>query len=239
MCTLLTLDRDTFLTDKHLFVARIVKDSQYNSDGFSLIAADPINNTLNIHLSSMNIGQILNMIDWFMASASTYGRIWLHSRAATTDFVGVAFNHGFTDENGTMIQHNGIVKNYRNVAVDSYNLASLRTYDAKKFMDDLTAGGELFANVFLIRPDLNSYGVVRMSGGMLHSDGMGNYSTNAVAGVLDRVPTYYHQEYNLLPVRSTAVPVPAEFNDPYDIQIPESDDELYSWDTVVKKIQAG
>lgn len=199
MCAILTIDRDTFLADRRDFTTRILNDAQNNPDGLSLIAVDPFAPVANFAMNCMAVGHILKLIDIFFASGSEYSRIWLHSRAATTDFIGIPFNHGFTDSRGTMIQHNGIVYNYRNLGVDSFNLSDYRTDCAHKFRDDLDTAAERFANVFLIRPEKSTYGVVRMAVGLLHTDGQGNYSTHSVADIRIPVDSMHAREYHLIP----------------------------------------
>lgn len=223
MCTILTVDRDTFLADKREFVTRILNDVSYNEDGLSLIAVDPFSPMSNVALNCMAVGHVLNMLDVFFVNASEYARIWLHTRAATTDYVGVPFNHGFTDSRGTMIQHNGIVHNYRNLHVDSFNLVDYRTNSAHEFRDDLETAGERFANVFLVRPESGTYGVVRMWGGSLVTDGKGNYSSNAVADIRLPVVAGYAREYRLIPTRQTTVPA----DDKSDLE--------FAWDAVLAK----
>lgn len=223
MCTISTLDRDTFLADRREFTTRIIKDVQNNPDGLSLIAVDPFAPMSNFSMNCMAVGHILKLIDIFFSSGSEYSRVWLHTRAATTDYVGIPFNHGFTDSRGTMIQHNGIVYNYRDLGVDSFNLADYRTDCAHKFRDDLATAMERFANVFLIRPEKATYGVVRMAGGMLHTDGQGNYSTYPVADIVLPVDIQYAREYNLIPTAT-----PATVTD-------DREDVEFAWDQIIDK----
>lgn len=226
MCTLLTIDRDTYLADRREFVQRILSDVQYNYDGLSLVAVDPMAPLTNVALNCMAVGHVLNMLDVFFAGASEYSRIWLHTRAATTEFVGIPFNHGFTDSRGTIIQHNGIVHNYRGLAVDSFNLVDYRTDTAHSFRDDLTTAGEMFANVFLIRPESNSYGVIRMMAGTLYSDGQGNYASSRTADIQTLVPHDFAREHRLIPVREPAAIIPADSDWP---------DTEFAWDSIADK----
>jgi hypothetical protein len=225
MCTILTLDRDTFLADRREVTSRILRDAQNNSDGLSLIAVDPFAPTTNFSMNCMAVGHVLNLIDMFFSSSSEYSRIWLHLRAATTDFVGIPFNHGFTDSRGTMIQHNGVVYNYRDLGVDSFNLSDYRTDCAHKFRDDLDTALERFANVFLIRPEKSTYGVVHMVVGSLHTDGQGNYSTHPVADIALPVDERYAREYSLIPRAATA-----------DTSVyGDWEDTISAWDAVLDK----
>jgi hypothetical protein len=214
------------LADRREFNARILKDVTYNGDGLSLILVDPLAPMTNLHLNCMAVGHVLNMIDMFFSSASECSRMWLHTRMATTDFVGVPFNHGFTDSHGTMIQHNGVIRNYRNLAVDSFNLVDYRTDTAKHHLEDLETAGEYFANIFLVRPEQGSYSVIRVGGGMLFTDRQGNYSTNAVADIRHPVLTGYAKDYRII---GGMVPVAQPIKDDYD-----SDTE-FAWDSVAHK----
>jgi hypothetical protein len=214
MCTLLTLDRDTYLADKKTMTARILNDAALNPDGFSLVAVDPLASLTNLSLNCMAVGHILNLLDMFFAGASEYARIWLHTRAATTEYVGIPFNHGFTDSRGTIIQHNGVIRNYRNFAVDSFNLVDYRTDNAHALLADLETAMESFANIFLIRPDENTYGVVRVWTSTLFTDGNGNYSTNSVADILTPIPPGYAMEHGLLPTARVRCSLPED--DSYD-----------------------
>lgn len=242
MCTIMTFSRDMFLTDKHLFIARILKDSTYNCDGWNLVAVDPADGENNIILSTMKVTPILTALEAFMLSAGEHGRVWIHSRAATTDYVGVEFNHGFSNYNGILVQHNGIVTNYRRLAVDSYNLTDYTLTNADTLSNELHDMQEFFANIFLIRPLLKTYGVVRQSSGSLYTDGEGNYSTNTVAGIDAPVATGFSEEHSIGPV-SRRVPVPAVFSDPYDVpgyKEPYAwEEEQNAWDMVANKYKAG
>lgn len=228
MCTLLTIDRDTFLADKREFVTRILSDVSFNYDGLSLVMVDPLSPMNNISLNCMAVGHALNMIDVFMAGASEYSRLWLHTRAATTDYVGIPFNHGFTDSRGTIIQHNGIIHNYRDLAVDSFNLVDYRTDTAHNLRDDLTTAMERFANIFLIRPETGTYGVVRMMGGTLFTDGSGNYASHRTADIQDIVEWNYAREHRLIPVRETALR-------PFEGERDAVSDVEFAWDAILSK----
>jgi hypothetical protein len=234
MCTLFTIDRDTFLTDRHLYVARILRDAAGNSDGFNLIAIDAENMSLDLNFSCMNIAMVLRMIESFFDSSSDIGRIFLHSRMATTDYIGIPFTHGFTDFKGTLIQHNGVIHNYRNLHVDSHNLTDLDLQNTAQVYNSLELLNEFFANIFLIRPDAGSYGVIRRMAGSLHTDDMGNYSTNAVAGIQNPVPINTHYDFRFLqPLPETKAIVPTQFSDPWKTG---SEFET-AWDSIVKKTQ--
>lgn len=208
--------------------ARVLSDVVSNADGLSLIAVDPLAPMTNFSMNCMAVGHILNLLDLFFTGASEYSRIWLHTRMATTDYVGIPFNHGFTDNRGTIIQHNGVVHNYRNFAVDSFNLVDYRTENAYQFLEDLETAMENFANVFLIRPDLNTYGVVRVWGGTLFTDGDGNYSTRPVAGVDDPVAIGYAQEHRLIPARKAYLPKE-------DYSVDYSAETEFAWDAITDK----
>jgi hypothetical protein len=85
---------------------------------------------------------------------------------------------------------------------------------------------EYFANVFLIRPDSGAYGVVRMGGGLLHTDGEGNYSTHRVADILMPVEPSYAREYSLTGFTPSRLPA---FEDE------EREAVEYAWDQIIDK----
>lgn len=239
MCTLLTVSQDFYLVNKQAITRRILKDAKDNGDGWSLICVDPLSLNLDVHLQTLSVSLILAAIDTFMGSCSMYGRIFLHSRYATTQFTGIAYNHGFTNHDGTMIQHNGVIENYRKLGVDSFNLIDYRTDHAVELRDDLQTAMEFWANVFLIRPNKNSYGVVRMSGGTLYTDREGNYSTHQVEDIMFPVESGYAKEHMIIPVRSESAPARPGILTQTDIDAlahPE-DDEFFesAWDSYVVK----
>ncbi len=228
MCTILTVNRNLWTMHQTAIHAQILRDALLNADGWSLICLDAETPRLDMSVASMDIAVISQMIKQFFRSCGPFGRIFLHSRFATTNAVSLAHTHGFTDSRGTMIMHNGVISNVRRLDVDSFNLVDLRLDHATDLLDDLLDYKEWFANVFLIRPESSSYGVVRMLHGSLHTDGIGNYSTHAVASIQRIVPLEYSAEYSLLdalnPPKTPVVPV-----DDYPDYMLELDREIRAW----------
>jgi predicted glutamine amidotransferase len=197
MCTLLTVSRNLWKTDRDNLIMRVIQDSVMNADGLTLVCVDVDEPDLDIKVSAMKITPIVKAIDDFCSNASESGRIFLHSRAATTYAIGIAFNHGFTDHKGTIIMHNGIIDNPTRLSVDSFNLTTYNTSDTQETLDDLMYMEERFANLFLIRPEDNNYGVVRLQAGQLHTDEQGNYSTHATGRILTPVQPWSCQDHDL------------------------------------------
>ena len=181
MCTLLTIDYTNYHLYRKAIIKRIRADAAYNADGFSLVGMDSNVPESNIQVQAMNIEIIINSLHYFFLQASTNSRIFLHSRAATTGNIGLQYCHGFTDFNGNIIMHNGILSNQEGWAVDSFKLIHSVGGSSSQLLYDLLAEGETFANIFVINEF--EYQVVRLSKGSLYTDGIGNYSTNAVGSI--------------------------------------------------------
>ena len=181
MCTLLTIDYTNYHLYQKAIIKRIRADAAYNADGFSLVGMDSNVPESNIQVQAMNIEIIINSLHYFFLQASTNSRIFLHSRAATTGNIGLQYCHGFTDFNGNIIMHNGILSNQEGWAVDSFKLIHSVGGSSSQLLYDLLAEGETFANIFVINEF--EYQVVRLSKGSLYTDGIGNYSTNAVGSI--------------------------------------------------------
>ena len=194
----MTIDRNFWFSHKSEVIATILSDAAYNGDGWALVCIDTDRPESDVRLATMQIGPILAMLDVFFTQASSVGRMFLHARSATTRSVGIAYNHDFTDGNGTLIMHNGVIANGAMLAVDSFNLGmNIPVEDADYLLTQLRTTGETFANVFLIHPEQATYSVVRLTTGRLYSDGKGNYSTNSMAGIKSLVPEFT-AEYNYL-----------------------------------------
>lgn len=237
MCTLLTFDQDSFLADRREFTKRILQDARDNGDGWSLVCVDPLALNLDLHLQTLSVSLVLAAIEDFMGACSMYGRVFLHSRFATTKFTGIAYNHGFTNHRGTIIQHNGVIHNYRDLGVDSFNLIDYRTETAQELRDDLLTAMEFWANILLIRPNKNSYGVVRMQGGTLFTDNQGNYSTNRVGDIVIPVLDGYAKEHMIMPARQSSPSSGTLTQTDIDAIAHPEDDEFFesAWDSYTVK----
>lgn len=198
MCTILTIDRNFWILNRHETIATILSDATYNSEGWSLLAVDAKNSKLDMRLATMQIGPIIAAIESWFLSSSEVARIFLHARAATTSSVGIAYNHVFCNKRGTIIMHNGVIDNVADYAVDSFNLAnSVLEADGGQVLADLLSKQETFANLFLINPDEGLYSVVRLTTGRLYTDGSGNYSTNTLTAIKTLVPVNSYNDHYL------------------------------------------
>lgn len=197
MCTIMTIDRNFWIQNKQATISRILSDARLNSDGWAVVGVDPDSIDADFNLQSMRIAPVLDVMERFFLECSVYGRVFLHSRFATTRHVGIAYTHGFTDSQGTIIMHNGIVDNYRALAVDSFNLTDYPMHNAETLLGMLTDDQEAFANLILIRPAEGTYGIVRLLTGQLHTDAQGNYSSYPFAGVDMPVPTSFAIDHSI------------------------------------------
>jgi hypothetical protein len=187
MCTILTASAALFNSNRRNFLERIQADAQYNRDGWNLLCIDASDESLNLQVSSMNLKSILRGLDLFLdACDEESSRVFLHARAATTSYVGIGFNHGFTDFNGRIFMHNGIIQNPDRLCVDSYSLIDLPS-QIDAVLPWFKQRGDTYANVFCIDTFDFSYLVVRLVTGSLFTDGDGNYSTNAVGPIVKPV----------------------------------------------------
>ena len=130
----------------------------------------------------MRVNQVISQIARFFDESSECSRIFLHARAATTDFVGIGYLHGFTDFNGRIIMHNGIIRNDEHLSIDSYRLVNL-PFSTSNMLEYLQTNQDTYANVFVIDTQEREYTVLRMITGSLHTDGQGNFSTNRLASI--------------------------------------------------------
>jgi hypothetical protein len=225
MCTITTIDRNFWLENKQLVIARVLADARLNPDGWAAVGVDADQPDADFNLQSMRIAPILSMVESFFLGCSVYGRVFVHSRFATTSRVGIAFNHAFTNHRGTIVMHNGIVDNYASLAVDSFNLIDYPMHSAPKLLDMLTDDQEMFANIFLIRPDDGTYGVVRLMSGQLHTDGQGNYSSYPMGMI--NIPVNQNTSYEHDLGRAVRIPETKAPSYLYDDLV--SDEEWQEW----------
>ena len=182
MCTILTISKD-FWTNNHLeVVERIESDALFNRDGWSLVCLDDADTENDIQVNSMNVKVIVRTILDFFDESSEYARVFLHARAATTEYRGIGFTHGFSDLNGRIIMHNGIINNPEHLAIDSYALTDL-PFALSKMLKFFENRGDTYANCFIIDTVERDYTVLRLSTGSLYTDNQGNFSTNPVGSI--------------------------------------------------------
>lgn len=144
----------------------------------------------------MNADTLLPVISALMDKAAAGSRLFIHQRMATTEYVGIAFNHGFTDFRGTVLMHNGIVSNPKNYCVDSYNLVTLPE-DGEEAVIRLLDLKESYVNLFRIDTHGDRWDMIRLSTGTLFTDGAGNYSTNAFGPINVPVERYSAATFEL------------------------------------------
>lgn len=166
----------------------ILNDSVRNGDGWALVGIDSLDGDNNIRFQSMKLDPIVDAMESFFKTSTKEGRIFLHSRFATTSSVGIAFNHAFDDRQGNIVMHNGVFR--RGVAkleVDSFKLAEMKLLESVDVLDDLLDDGENFGNIFIIDTVNLKYSIIRLSVGSLYTDNNGNYSTNPCGPIMVEV----------------------------------------------------
>ena len=194
MCTILTIDVSFFQSNRKSVLDRIKSDALYNSDGWSLVCIDSLEPENNIQVQSMNLAAVLKALDLFTDTCSEYSRIFLHARAATTRYVGLAYCHGFTDLGGRIFMHNGIIANPEHATVDSFNILAAPAGDELAWF---AARGDTYANVFIIDTETETYTVLRLVTGQLHTDGQGNFSSHPFASIIQPVAHNTSQDFDM------------------------------------------
>ena len=191
MCTILTVDLAAYIHSAADIIDRIYQDNSRNRDGLALVALDPDCPDNDLILKTFNVELIVKSIDSFFETAvSLDARIFLHQRMATGSSIHVGTMHAFGDMTGNIIMHNGIFRSAYDstgsdvYAVDSFAMIDYMGFDnADEVLQALLQLKEHFTNLFIIRPDCYTYGVVKLRTGTLYTDGLGNYSTHPVAGL--------------------------------------------------------
>jgi hypothetical protein len=148
---------------------------------------------------------IVKSIDsFFDAAVSLDARVFLHQRMATGYKIHVGTMHAFTDLAGNILMHNGIFRSAydssgRDIyAVDSFAMPDYMEFDnAAEVLLSLIELREQFTNLFIIRPDCYTYGVVRLKTGTLYTDGLGNYSTHEVGDISLPVDPVFSSEHRI------------------------------------------
>ena len=225
MCSILTVSKQFWDTSSIEVIDRIERDSLVNSDGFALLALDSCLEHLNVRLQSMNIQVILTVMQDFFNQCSEYGRVFLHSRMATTGYVGIAYNHGFDNFRGKVIMHNGILSHGRNYTVDSFALVQAPLDTAETLMEYLIDRNENYANIFVVDTELYTYSMVRSLTGSLYTDGEGNYSTNQLADICQPVDVLSYEDHDMPLPPKAQVSYIADYQDYLDTADQEYLDE--------------
>lgn len=194
MCTILTVDRETYNEFQQEIRAVIRQDAVSNSDGGSilLVGKDSRRTTL---LRTLDEEVILQLLDTHFSEGHAE-RAWIHFRLATTAFDGLNGCHGFAAGDYTVF-HNGILhrKDSHLFRVDSELIAwEVEAAGPEEAISNLLEK-ESYANVFLVDNSTGAYHVVRCTSGVLHTDGKGNYSTSRVGPIDKPVPVSYYKHY--------------------------------------------
>lgn len=239
MCTLVTISAEFFANNRAQVLERIRQDARFNGDGWSLLCIDVQDTSRNVALQSMNLRMVLRTLDLFADTCSPDSRIFLHARAATTRYTGIAYCHGFTDLRGRIFMHNGIIQNPEQLAIDSYSLIDLPLSDTG-MLEALKSRGDNYANVFVIDTDTDTYTIIRLATGSLYTDGNGNYSTHPLATIAKPVEQWSVANHELFDYSYASVS--DAYSDEYDTYSYSSKyqtwldraDELYAsgWDSL-------
>jgi hypothetical protein len=205
MCTIFTCDNKTFYKNKQTmteFRNRIWKDAQTNDDGQSLVMI--YDGAVTAQLRSMDPQLIIDLIDM-----AEWDRIFVHSRLATQGEVALHNTHGWFAQ-GVYYMHNGFI---------SAAEANLYEVDSQAIGHWLRRGGvtnalgqlrkENYANVLMIDPSEWSYYMSRSRSGSLYTDGEGNFSTNAIGVISDKVKDCTQEIFELPPLRPRKQETPA------------------------------
>lgn len=182
MCTILTVDCNTFSKSKDEFVDLVYQDYASNPDGSALLLYSEIFGFTS--LRTMDIESIINVL-----ALTQWDRFWLHQRFATQGEASIDNVHGWSAK-GIHFMHNGCLysKRAKFLPVDSMLIGHwLKDGGANGALFKLER--EYFANVFLIDTKELEYYVSRSFGGSLFTDGSGNYSTHKVSAI--DVPVNY------------------------------------------------
>lgn len=191
MCTLLTFTKEFFDKNPTAVLATLTSDSKFNCDGFGIVTMGERDTdaTVTKAKSLAGIETVLYYGEW--------KRVWIHCRASTTTNETVGDCHPFEayDQDGRCwwVMHNGILSGYGS---DNYRVDSQLISDIISRYGIQAALGHLwehqsFANVMIINPESGDWYVHRSTGGQLHTDGKGNYSTHTCGPILQSVKDNY------------------------------------------------
>jgi hypothetical protein len=203
MCTIMTLSREFYELNKDQVLKRIELDARGNNDGWALILLGE-RPSQTVQMQSLMLEPITKMIE----SNSKWTRMFLHARLATTSTAGIHGCHNFStigtglkkDLNfgAWLVQHNGILRHpeSRKYLVDSMYIAEkLRTrglIETKKYLLEV----EDYANVFLVNIQTGKFSVTRSVTGSLHTDGLGNYSSQPITATELIAPVGHKTSYD-------------------------------------------
>lgn len=194
MCTLLTVSRDLFESNKEMFDYRIRMDATLNRDGFALVLLGDVENE-TVVMQSLSYDVIMSVV----AANKNWKRMFLHTRAATTKTGGIFGCHNFfssgngeelknSSTNTWIVQHNGILGSSEasDYLVDSMLIADMININGVEETEKWLLEKEVYANVFMINVTTGEYRVVRCQANTLYTDGNGNYSTKIVGSLINQ-----------------------------------------------------
>ncbi len=185
MCTIMTVDRDTFEANKTEYLSRIAADELGNPHGIAIMMYSYKHGMIKLEANAFQAG--LLSCDW--------DRVWLHCRYGTTETDGIYGCHNFASGDGWYIQHNGMVRCGDGLPVDSMAIAQLvKLLGPQDALKSLERTGETYANTFIVN-EYGEYYVGRLTSGTLFTDGKGNYSSKQVATIVSPVATNSIAEY--------------------------------------------
>jgi hypothetical protein len=190
MCTLMTFDKTFWAINRRAVLRQIKDDAKSNPHGWALLCRSPDGND-DVMVQTMTLDHVINTLDDFFHSSG--GRVWLHARFATGAYKGLPYCHGFIDGKGNHIMHNGMIKSDQRL--DSYDLIPLADLSGETILTRLVVHNEFYANIFIIGE--SEYKVIRVEGGILHTDNKGNYSSHSIATINNPVDPLYAKEHML------------------------------------------
>jgi len=193
MCTILTIDRNFYNNNRELFAHRTKMDASINRDGFAITMLGETDKDV-ITIQMMDYATAMEFID----TNTSWQRVFLHTRAATTKTVNVFGCHNFkstgngksTATDHWIIQHNGYLagKEASKYLVDSMYLGDLINETGIDKTIQTIIETQAYSNIFFINPVSGEYRVARCYVNTLYTDGLGNYSTKIMGAVRQPVP---------------------------------------------------
>lgn len=184
ICTLLSIDRVMFEENTDEVLRHMHKDAVSNDDGFALVTCGTRHNHA-ANLRTMALDPIIN----YLMVDKTWERFWLHSRYATTSTVNMSTVHGFDAADGWFVMHNGVLRDEKvdSLDVDSRIIPELIKLAGVDAAVNFLMTNETYANVFIVQPETGKWKMIRLETGSLYTDGYGNYATNPLLDINQRV----------------------------------------------------
>lgn len=198
MCTILTFTSAIWNDNYADLIDRLYDDEMFNGDGIAML----FDNQTFIQTMDLNCAvDILTSTSW--------DRVWIHFRSATSPEVGINYNHGFyTKDRQYLVMHNGYIPEGVHLPVDSMWICDLiDTLGIDDAVEHLLCK-QSFCNTFIVEVDSGNYWTVRCQSGSLYTDGHGNYSTKKVGPICQEQPVRSFEEHIVRkPTKSVLVPL--------------------------------